>query len=169
MHGRHDQSIAQKIVMTVLQIGLLGIAFWVLFVGGGSRIFGRPDGDLARRITLGALDYAAFTLFVFGSFLNTGSEAVRNRFKTIPENSGRLYTGGLFGLAIHINYFGDILWVAACALLTRNWWSTLIPVFLICFFIFYNVPKLDAHLREKYGEEFAEWEKKTKRLIPFVW
>lgn len=222
MYGRKDRSIPQKAVMTVLQIGLLAIAFWVLFGGGGYQIFGRPEGDFHRRLilfassvvifvrmtftmmaflkrripweetfsvpfafalyyvgfaalgyaeasSLGVLDYAAIALFVLGSYLNTGSEAARHRFKSLPENSGRLFTGGLFRLAIHVNYFGDILWVTACGILTRNWWSASIPALLICFFAFYNVPKLDAHLRKKYGEEFVEWEQRSKRLIPFVW
>jgi len=211
MYSRKDRSTPQKVVMTVLQITLLAIAFWVLFRGGGYRrvilfasavvIFVRMTFTmtvfLKRRIpwaetfsvpfafalyyvgfaalghattsTLGPLDYAAIGLFVLGSFLNTGSEAARHRFKSLPENSGRLYTGGLFRAAIHVNYFGDILWVTACAVLTGNWWSASIPVFLICFFAFYNVPKLDVHLREKYGEEFVEWELKSKKLIPFVW
>jgi hypothetical protein len=35
------------------------------------------------------------------------SELQRYRWKRQPQNAGRLYTGGLFAYARHINYFGD--------------------------------------------------------------
>lgn len=28
--------------------------------------------------------------------------------------------------------------------------------------------KLDAYLRDRYGEEFSAYERRTKKLIPFV-
>ncbi len=38
--------------------------------------------------------------------LNTVSELLRKSFKDNPVNQGKLYTGGLFKYAIHINYLG---------------------------------------------------------------
>lgn len=32
----------------------------------------------------------------------------------------------------------------------------------------FNVPKLDRYLREHYGAAFADYERRTKRLIPFL-
>ena len=67
-----------------------------------------------------------------------------------------------------MNYFGDLIWVSAWALFTGNPWSAIIPVFLFCFFAFYNAPILDKHLAEKYGAPFEAYRKRTKGLIPFV-
>lgn len=58
--------------------------------------------------------------------------------------------------------------VAGFALLTRNPWAALVPFFLILLFVFLNIPQHDRYLRDKYGSAFIEYEKKTKRLIPFV-
>ncbi len=44
-----------------------------------------------------------------------------------------------------------------------------LPLVLLSFFAFFNVPKLDDYLREQYGQPFKDYEAKTKRLIPFVW
>lgn len=117
---------------------------------------------------LDALDYAAIALFLFGSFLNTGSEILRDSWKKDPLNKGKLYTSGLFKYSRHINYFGDLLWVIAYALLTKNLYAASIPIFLFGFFAFYNAPKLDAYLTEKYGEEYNQYAKKTKMLVPFL-
>ena len=114
------------------------------------------------------LDYFAMAVFVTGCVLNTGGEIMRDRWKKDPENKGRLYTGGFFRYSRHINYFGDILWVAAYALVTKNWYSVTIVVFLFCFFAFYNAPKLDHYLKEKYGKQYDDYAKKTKMLVPFV-
>ena len=115
------------------------------------------------------LDYFAVALFIFGCTLNTGGEILRNRWKKDPSNKSKIYTGGFFKYSRHINYFGDILWVTAYALITKNWYSAIIPVFLFCAFAFYNAPKLDKYLRSKYGKGYEEYEQKTKMLIPFIY
>jgi len=118
---------------------------------------------------LGIVDFIAITLFFFGSVLNTGGEILRNRWKKRPENKGKLYTGGLFSYSRHINYFGDLLWVIAYAMVTHNGYAAIIPVFLFCFFAFYNAPKLDAYLQAKYGKEYDRYASRTKMLIPFIY
>ncbi|MEO5642163.1 MAG: DUF1295 domain-containing protein [Bacteroidia bacterium] len=114
------------------------------------------------------LDYFAILLFLTGCVLNTGGEVLRNKWKKNPDNKGKIYTQGFFKYARHINYFGDILWVTAYAIITRNWYAATIPVFIFCFFAFYNAPKLDNYLKDKYGMEYEDYANKTKMLIPFI-
>jgi len=114
------------------------------------------------------LDYFGIALFLMGCLLNTGGEVLRNRWKKKTDNKGKIYTKGFFKYSRHINYFGDILWVTAYAIITRNWYAALIPVFTICFFVFYNAPKLDQYLKEKYGKSYEDYANKTKMLIPFI-
>lgn len=137
-------------------------AFMIYYLG-----FSLLAGPIGR--PLGAVALVGIVLFAVGSFLNTGSELLRDSWKRNPENNGKLYTGGLFRYSMHINYFGDIIWVAGLALITANPWSAVVPVVLFCFFAFYNAPLLDRHLAEKYGEEFAVYRKRTKRIIPFIY
>lgn len=114
-------------------------------------------------------DFVGVAVFVAGSFLNTVSELQRHFWKKHPENKGRLYTQGLFKYSMHINYFGDLLWICGYAIITRNNYAVAIPLFLFCFFAFYNIPMLDAYLNKKYKGEFEEYKAKTKRLIPFIY
>jgi len=116
-----------------------------------------------------ALDIFAMTLFVTGCICNTAGEMLRDRWKKRPENKGKLYTKGLFRYSRHINYFGDILWVAADALLTRNPYAAVIPLFLFCLFAFFNVPLLEKYLRYKYGRAYENYARRTKMPIPFVY
>jgi len=115
------------------------------------------------------LDYFGVGLFIIGCILNTGGEFLRDKWKKKPENKGKIYTGGFFKYSRHINYFGDVLWVTAYAIITRNWYSITIPVFLFCFFAFYNAPKLDKYLKGKYGNGYEDYAKRTKMLIPYLY
>jgi len=138
------------------------LAFALYFIGF-------PLFVLPKSIPIDALDYLAIAIFVIGCVLNTGGEIMRDRWKRRPGNKGKIYTGGFFRYSRHINYFGDILWVIAYAMITRNWYSVTIPIFLFCFFAFYNAPKLDSYLQCKYGEEYEAYAKKVKMLIPFIY
>lgn len=138
------------------------IAFALYYIGFA--LFGYN-----RALPLDCIDLLAVFIFLTGSSLNTFSEIQRHLWKQHPENKRKLYTTGLFGYAMHINYFGDLLWVTAYALVTRNPWPAAIPVFLFCFFAFYNIPKLDAHLAQRYPAQFVNYRKRTKRLIPFIY
>jgi protein-S-isoprenylcysteine O-methyltransferase Ste14 len=118
---------------------------------------------------LGIIDYLAVLIFLLGSYFNSYSELQRHFWKQKPENNGKLYTKGLFTYAMHINYFGDLLWVSGFALITRNLYSISIPLFLLCFFVFYNIPKLDSYLASRYTNQFSNYRMKTKKLIPFIY
>ena len=137
-------------------------AFAVYYVGFALLV-------LPSHAPLGPLDWFAAVLFLVGSCLNTGSELRRHFFKRDPANKGQLYTSGLFACSMHINFFGDILWVAAYALVTQNPWSAMIPVAITVFFAFGNVPMLDKHLADHYGAQFSDYAARTRKLIPFVW
>lgn len=136
-------------------------AFGLYFLG--FPLMARPAS-----VPFGALEIIGIVIFITGSFLNTFSEYQRHHWKARAENQGKLYTHGLFASSMHINYFGDLLWVTGYACVTHNAYAFLVPAFLFAFFYFWNVPKLDAYLKQRYGEEFFAYEQRTKRLIPFV-
>jgi protein-S-isoprenylcysteine O-methyltransferase Ste14 len=224
LYGKKDKSIPQKVSMTVMELFIIGISYWVLFSGGYHRIFPSSTdyGKLWRHIVLFAfnlvvfaricvtffylvkryipwseafnipfafalyyvgfallsyqtaasvslVDVLAILLFIVGSYLNTVSEILRNRWKKRQENEGHLYTGGLFTYAMHINYFGDFIWVTAYAIFTHNRYAFTIPFFLFCFFVFYNIPKLDRYLAGRYGQQFESYKRRTKKFIPFIY
>lgn len=154
--------VLMKRTMPWSETASVPLAFALYYVGFALLV-------LPSRAPLDALDIVAIALFILGCYLNTASEWQRHLFKADPDNKGRLYTGGLFNLSMHVNFFGDIVWVTAYALIARNPWGALIPVFLTGFFAFYNVPMLDRHLAARYGNAFETYAKSTKRLIPFVW
>jgi len=181
LNGNHESriitlifSIIVFIRMTFMMIYLLKrkipweesfsvpMAFALYFIGFPLLVFN-------REISIDWVDYLAVFIFILGSCLNTISELQRNFWKKHQENKGKLYTIGLFKYSMHINYFGDILWVSAYAIITRNYYSIAIPILLLCLFTFWNIPALDKYLAGKYKEQFDKYKEKTKKLIPFIY
>ncbi|MFF6015818.1 DUF1295 domain-containing protein [Lysinibacillus fusiformis] len=146
----------QEAIMNSLAFGIYYLGFPILMITSNQ------DPNVVVLIL-------GWVFFVGGSMLNTVSELLRKPFKDNPANQGKLYTGGLFKYAIHINYLGDCLWVLGLALISNNIYSLLIPLGLILVFVFGYIPKSDDYLQSKYGEQFTVYKLKTKKLIPFIW
>lgn len=138
------------------------MAFALYFIGF-------PLLVLNRETSINWIDYMAIFIFVVGSLINTLSELQRNFWKKRQENKGKLYTIGLFKYSMHINYFGDVLWVSAYAIITRNYYAIAIPILLLCLFVFWNIPALDKYLAERYKGDFDIYREKTKKLIPYIY
>jgi protein-S-isoprenylcysteine O-methyltransferase Ste14 len=144
--------------------GTITVSLWILFIfmimaiGGG--IHAAPFG-LAT--ILGTF------LFLFGSWMNSHAEYQRHVWKQIPENKGKLYTQGLFRISRHPNYLGDVILFSGMSLIAGAWFTAAIPVIMFLGFVFVNIPMLDSHLRDHYGEAFDDYAKRTSKLIPYIY
>ncbi len=140
------------------------IGVWVWIIHPALALLGGSNAAQAGwGVSVGVVLYAA------GSFLNTGSEALRHRWKQDPRHRGRLYTGGLFAYAMHINYFGDMVLFAGYALIAGRVWAFAIPALICALFVFVNIPMLDRYLAGRYAGEFPAYARRTKKLVPFVY
>jgi len=113
--------------------------------------------------------YMGIALFAVGSWMNSYSEYTRHVWKERVENRARLYTEGLFRYSRHPNYLGDLISFSGLCMISGSWVTVLIPVTMLAGFVFVNVPVLDSHLSEKYGEAFDEYAHQTWKLIPFIY
>ncbi len=142
--------------------GLVSILFFMMFyffvISAGSH----PE-------PIGIIDIAGIILFLVGSYINTRTDYQRFAWKRKIENKGRLYTQGLFKYSMHINYFGDAITYIGLALITLEMVCLFILICIIVNFIVIQIPMLDKHLSKKYGNEFTEYSKVTKKFIPFVY
>jgi protein-S-isoprenylcysteine O-methyltransferase Ste14 len=118
---------------------------------------------------VGFVEVIGILLYLSGSYLNTQSEYHRHVWKLKAKNRGRLYTKGLFGLAMHINYFGDIILFTGLAAVTHSLSILVIPLIMTVNFIFNIIPSLDRYLEKKYKDEFITYARKTKKLVPLIY
>ena len=116
-------------------------------------------------------DKTGLVLFFLGGFIETFSEIQRKLFKAQVSNKGKLYTSGLFSLARHINYTGEVLWYTGFLLLATGnpWVAAAVFIGQTFFFNKVAVSELNVHLEQKYTKLLDEYKRKTPyALIPFV-
>jgi len=89
-------------------------------------------------------------LYAAGIVTETLSEVQRKIFKQKPENKGKIYQGGLFGQARHINYAGYILWRTGYAIAAGGWtWGAVTAAFFSYDFAFRGIPVLSHYCEER--------------------
>ena len=70
---------------------------------------------------------------------------------------------------MHINYFGDIVLFTGFAMATHSLGMLAIPLIMTVNFALSIIPSLDRYLEKKYKDEFRDYSRKTKKLIPLIY
>ena len=89
-------------------------------------------------------------LYTVGICTELVSEIQRKMFKDKPENKGKPYGGGLFGLATNINYGGYTLWRAGYAVTAAGLpWGALVGALAFYDFTTRAIPALDQYCTDR--------------------
>lgn len=129
------------------------------------------DNNSTSSVTdeIGRLEWVGVIFFVVGGFFETFSEWQRRKFKDDLGNKGKLYRGGLFAYARHINYFGYILWRTGIGLVSGPPFTLSYGLYHATDFYLRAIPMLQNHMQAKYGDQWTEYTKQTKSVfIPGV-
>ncbi len=81
----------------------------------------------------------------------------------------RLQRGGLYGLVRHPSYFGLELILLACALHARTWACFAVILVPPTLALLYRIHVEEKALRMAFGDDYEEYCRNTKRLIPGVY
>jgi steroid 5-alpha reductase family enzyme len=122
-----------------------------------------------RSDSFGALDVLGCAVFLVGTAVNIISEHQRYVFKAEARNAGKLFAKGLWRLARHINYGGEILSFVGMAMVCGTWnlWIPLCMGLGMCLF---SVPELDHYLAVRYGPQWDRYVRQVRwNVAPYVW
>lgn len=115
-------------------------------------------------------------MFCLGSFVETFAELQRKAFKDQPANKGKVYMGGFFGMARHINYGGYLVWRTGFAIFSGGLpWGAVVVSYFLWYFSNLGVPALDAYCSERVSPTCPAWLASMKRSftdifsMPIVW
>ncbi|HEX8719150.1 MAG TPA: isoprenylcysteine carboxylmethyltransferase family protein [Pyrinomonadaceae bacterium] len=78
----------------------------------------------------------------------------------------RIVRAGLYGHVRHPSYTGTLLGNLGFGLALSNWLSTLVIVVPVAAALAYRMRVEERALLVSFGEEYAEYARRTKRLIP---
>ena len=100
---------------------------------------------------------AALTLIEFRQYMTPNP---------VPLDNALLRTNGIYSVVRHPMYLSVILLVIGGTLYLQAY-LTVIPDMIAIIFLIYKISFEEKRLNEKYPE-YAEYQKKTKKLIPFI-
>jgi protein-S-isoprenylcysteine O-methyltransferase Ste14 len=92
-------------------------------------------------------------------------------FRTTVEThrDQKMVSHGPYRLLRHPSYSGMILICCGYGIALQNWLSLLVAVLLPLSALLYRIHVEEAALASSFGPDYIEYQKHTKRLIPWVW
>lgn len=158
--GRREDTKNRWIFLPVLVLGFL-LAWLPAYTD--RRDIGTIDGDAVR--------YFGLALFVVGSILRVGAVFVPGRrFSGLVaiQEGHELVTGGLYRVIRHPSYLGVLLALFGWALVFRSAIGVLVSLLLIPPLVA-RMNSEEALLESEFGEPYADYRRRTWRLLPFLY
>ncbi len=101
-----------------------------------------------------------WSVFTLGASFRTTIETHKDQ---------KVVSHGPYKLVRHPSYSGSILMCCGYGIALQNWLSLLIAVILPLVALLYRIHVEEAALVSSFGSDYIEYQKRTKKLIPWVW
>ena len=121
---------------------------------------------------LQAVRICGFCIYVLGFILRFYSIFYLGRFFTTNvtiATDHRVVDSGPYRFIRHPSYLGMLMLYLGICLCIGNWATTLIMCIPIFVALLYRMKVEEAALYEALGQPYADYMKRTKRLIPFIY
>jgi protein-S-isoprenylcysteine O-methyltransferase Ste14 len=121
---------------------------------------------------LGLAEYIGILMLFGGLYLRLKAIDELDRFFTNEvriEEGWKLIKTGTYKYIRHGSYTGSFLTMLGTSVLFQSWLSLFFS-FIILFIVYdYRIRLEEKMLVEFFGEEYLEYQKKTKKMIPFIY
>lgn len=144
-------------------VGVGTFIFMLLFIG----IFYALPGYLAftNPVSLSMTEAAiALPLYTFGTLINATADVQK---LTAKQYGAELVSDNIWRFSRNINYFGDLLRYLSFSVVAGSPWAYLVPA-AVLFTSLQRMSQKDQSMSAKYPN-YADYQKSTRRLIPFIW
>ena len=152
----------QRWLLPGLMVAGLALMCWLPYADRRSRLtFG--NGDALRYF--GLLLYAAGAVLALASLRALGKQY--SGYVTLQKDH-QLVQSGIYGVIRHPIYLRALLVALGLPLVFRSWLVVLL-VPLLGLFVALRIRQEEKLLAEQFGEEFAAYQRRTWRLVPYVY
>ncbi|AGA30793.1 methyltransferase family protein [Singulisphaera acidiphila] len=158
--GRREDTTNRWVLLPFI---ILGFVLGWLPAYTDRRGIGTIDGDVVR--------YFGLALFVVGSVLRLGAVFVLGRrFSGLVaiQEGHELVTGGLYRVIRHPSYLGLLLGLFGWVLVFRSAVGVLVSLLLLPPLVA-RMNSEEALLESEFGERYADYRRRTWRLLPFLY
>ena len=151
----HDQNSMGKIWIVIAVSITIGVYVAFAYPGFGTIKYFSGLSLMVIGITL-----RLFTVFSLKSYF-TADVAIHHDHK--------LKTNGVFTMVRHPSYSGGLLTFLGFGLTLGNWISLIIVFLPVLGAFLYRINVEEKALMDNFKEEYTDYQKKTKKLIPFIY
>ena len=118
---------------------------------------------------VGIFDYIAMAMIIFGISFESIADWQLHRFKSQPDNHGKVLNQGLWRYSRHPNYFGEFcVWWGFyfLALAGGGWWSVISPLLMTFLLLkFSGVALLESNIGQR-RPKYSEYVRSTNAFFP---
>ena len=114
---------------------------------------------LGIALMVAGIAFRQWAIFVLGRFFSTAVRILSDH---------RVVTNGPYRYIRHPSYTGALMTLVGLGLGSRTWAGTLIILVLFGLVYNYRISIEEKAMRTAFGQEYVDYAKKTKRLIPFL-
>jgi steroid 5-alpha reductase family enzyme len=116
----------------------------------------------------------SYLLSYFAIVLETLSDEQLYIFRKNRSAGNLVIKTGLWRRIRHPNYLGEILFFLSLFLMNYSFtktvgWNLVGLSLFTSIFLFYSIPAMEKHLLSKYGKEYEDYQKTSRKLIPFIY
>ena len=147
---------------------LQGVVMWVVALPLQAAA-AKPARELCLILT-----GAGIVLWAVGVFFEAVGDWQLARFKSNPDNKGRVMDRGLWRYTRHPNYFGDFcvwwgLWLVSLGVsdYTATWWTVISPAIMSFFLIKVSGVALLERAMKKRSDEYEAYIARTSTFFPW--
>lgn len=144
-------------------VGVGGFIVSLLFIGA---LYSLPGYLAFTNPTPLSLTTTAIVLpmFIFGTLINAIADIQK---MTAKQYGAGLVSDGVWRFSRNINYFGDLLRYLSFSIVAGSIWAYIVPT-LIAIIYLQRIFQKEKSMPEKY-QDYAEYQRSSSRLIPFIW
>ena len=116
--------------------------------------------------------YFGFLLYIAGIALRIGVINYLGKYFTLDltiKKDHKLITGGYYKLVRHPVYTAVLMTFLGFGLFLNNWISLVFAFLPVTVALIVRMKNEEAALIENFGDEYKNYQKKTKKLIPFIY
>jgi protein-S-isoprenylcysteine O-methyltransferase Ste14 len=121
---------------------------------------------------ISAITWAGIALMCLGAFLRYWSIIVLGKsFRTTVEieKGHKIIRKGPYKFIRHPSYGGILLFCAGYGLVSQNWLSILVSVLIPAIPLLYRIRVEEEAFIREIGDEYRNYQSRTKKLIPGIW
>ncbi|MFW9990764.1 MAG: DUF1295 domain-containing protein [Candidatus Odinarchaeota archaeon] len=128
---------------------------WIFFLA--------PDNQYTPEWLLTPQFITGVAVFLAGFVINIHSDHIIRNLRKPGDSAFYIPKGGMFSYVTAANYFGEFTEWVGWAIMTWSW-----PGLVFAIWTFANLGPRAHSLRQWYMENFDEFPKERKRMIPFI-